>query len=433
MYDNNLQTMDATLHFPDAQENPPALDEAGIIKAPVSLKFWEIESFFKCPVVGLCLTLREQKQLLKKEDVSLKSLSVFEMHERLVASGDGENTLSRKVDALLTHKFSKETAPLRLLSEQAFMRHLRASFEAAQYVSVFWAAATRADLSTTARREIFGIIHMSMHANAEKSIQTRQQINQLFKRIEDQALAISALKEARKEIRRENDMLRIEQTQMKAKLLAAQNEKTDLLAALAALEALDRQEKITELEAENRRLQGELTESGHRLYAAERNLHHYENSIAAAVKDMERSQFAAMRPADESKGSLSSARDKDGCDPSCPAYDRCPKRILIVGGIERMEARYRQAVESAGGVMEYHPGHTQGGTTQLENSLRRADVVLCPVNCNSHSACLLVKNFGKKHNKPVYMMPSFSLSAVSRIIKGGRTEKTVQSGRHSGL
>ena len=30
------------------------------------LKFWEINDFFKCPVVGMCLTLHEQKQLLKK-------------------------------------------------------------------------------------------------------------------------------------------------------------------------------------------------------------------------------------------------------------------------------------------------------------------------------------------------------------------------------
>jgi hypothetical protein len=89
-----------------------------------------------------------------------------------------------------------------------------------------------------------------------------------------------------------------------------------------------------------------------------------------------------------------------------------------------MEARYRQAVESAGGVMEYHDGHIHSGAMQLENSLRRADIVLCPVNCNSHSACLLVKNFGKKHNKPVYMMPSFSLSAVSRIIGSGLGENS---------
>lgn len=424
---DHLQMIDNTALIPVFPVDPPAADGLGAVKAQVSLRFWEIESFFTCPVVGLCLTQREQKVLLKKEDPSFKGATAFEMHERLVVSGNSENSLSRKVNDLLTHKFRKETAPLRLLSEEAFMRHLRASFEAAQYVPVFWAAATRADLSATARREIFGIIHMSMHASAEKNIQAGQQISQLLKRIEAQASAISALKEARKEIRRENDMLRIEQTQMKAKLLTLQKEKTDLLAAVAALETLDSQGRIAGLEAENRRLQGELAESGHRLYAVERDLRHYENSIAEALKDMERRQSGSLRPADADRTSLlRPVGDAGGCDPSCPAYETCPRRILIVGGIERMEARYREAVESAGGVMEYHPGHMQGGTKQLENSLKRADIVLCPVNCNSHAACLTVKNYGKKHNKPVFMMSSFSLSAVSRIVEDSLKGRTVQ-------
>lgn len=418
MFDSNVQIMNNNACFPSSPGNLPMPDETGMIKPPVLLRFWEMASFFKCPVVGLCLTPREQRQLLKKEDASLKSLSAFEMHERLVASGDSENTLSRKVDDLLTRKFSKETAPLRLLSEQAFMHHVRASFEAAQYVAVFWAAATRADLSAAARMEIFGVIHMAMHANAETHIQSGQQMNQLRKKIEDQSRAISALKLDRKEARKETEMVRLEQAQTKAKLHAALKEKDELRSALVALEALDRQERVAELEAQNRRLQSELSDNKHRLIASERDLFHLENRLAAAVKDIENRQLANTQLKDEIETSIESLKDKGKCDPTCPAFDRCPKRILIVGGIERMEARYRQAVETAGAVMEYHDGHMHGGAAQLENSLRRADIVLCPVNCNSHAACLLVKNFGKKHNKPVHMMSNFSLSAVSRLIGG---------------
>ena len=39
----------------------------------VLLKLWEIENFFKCPVVGMCLTTAEQKQLLKKAGISIKN------------------------------------------------------------------------------------------------------------------------------------------------------------------------------------------------------------------------------------------------------------------------------------------------------------------------------------------------------------------------
>ncbi|MDR0842968.1 MAG: DUF2325 domain-containing protein, partial [Acidobacteriota bacterium] len=94
----------------------------------------------------------------------------------------------------------------------------------------------------------------------------------------------------------------------------------------------------------------------------------------------------------------------------------CQKRILIVGGIERMESRYRRLIEEGGGVMEYHDGHVSKGAHELECCLRRADMVLCPINCNSHAACLIIKKLGKKHRKPVCMLPNFSLSAVSRAI-----------------
>jgi len=106
----------------------------------------------------------------------------------------------------------------------------------------------------------------------------------------------------------------------------------------------------------------------------------------------------------------------DPRDEKCPDFDLCRKRVLIVGGIARMESLYRRMIENRGGRLEYHDGNLNGGAKQLESRLMRADIVLCPVNCNSHAACSLVKNLGKKHRKPVHMMPNFSLSAVSRVI-----------------
>ena len=56
------------------------------------------------------------------------------------------------------------------------------------------------------------------------------------------------------------------------------------------------------------------------------------------------------------------------------------------------------------------------GTRKLENCLYRADVVICPVSCNSHAACDMVKNLAKKHNKTVHMLANSSLSSVYRVL-----------------
>ncbi|WP_279060193.1 hypothetical protein [Bilophila wadsworthia] len=38
------------------------------------------------------------------------------------------------------------------------------------------------------------------------------------------------------------------------------------------------------------------------------------------------------------------------------------------------------------------------------------------MNCNSHGACIKVKNLAKKHNKTFYMLPNGSLSTISRLL-----------------
>lgn len=120
------------------------------------LKFWEIDHFFKCPVVAMCLTLSEQKQLLKKSGIPAKNKSPFEIHETLVASSECESRLSRRVDSLLNRKFRKKTALLLELENEAFKRHFQAAFEVGDCMGVTWAAAVNPDLSPELKREIFG-------------------------------------------------------------------------------------------------------------------------------------------------------------------------------------------------------------------------------------------------------------------------------------
>jgi len=106
----------------------------------------------------------------------------------------------------------------------------------------------------------------------------------------------------------------------------------------------------------------------------------------------------------------------ENCGPECPSFDLCRKRVLVVGGMNRMAEVYRRFVEAGGGIFEHHDGRLRGGTKGLANCFMRADMVICPVNCISHGACRLVKSLGKKHGKPVHMLHGFGLGAVSRAV-----------------
>jgi hypothetical protein len=205
-------------------------------------------------------------------------------------------------------------------------------------------------------------------------------------------------------------------------------ERSDLTAAAdslrrenARLRSGDRENalaaRVSSLENENRILAEAIDSQKAALKAARRQ-------AAAVQKENERLNTALCRQQAASERFQTEAREVieevvslNRCEASCPSFDLCRKRILIVGGITRMEALYRELIEGSGGIFEYHDGYMKNGVRNLESRLKRADVVLCPVGCNSHAACTLVKNLGKKHNKPVHMLTSSSLSAVSQALQ----------------
>ena len=106
-----------------------------------------------------------------------------------------------------------------------------------------------------------------------------------------------------------------------------------------------------------------------------------------------------------------------GCsDDTCPNYHLCAKRIFMIGGITKMKSYYREIVESAGGEFDYHDGYLKNSNANLTAKVKRCDVVVCPVNCNSHNACLKVKKLCRRYNKELKILNSASLSAVTRAL-----------------
>jgi hypothetical protein len=101
--------MSGTIQYTQNDNEPADANSAKTQQPKIALRFWEIDHFFKCPVVGMCLTLSVQKQLLKKAGISVKNKSPFKIHETLVASAESESRLSRRVDNLLNRKLGKKT------------------------------------------------------------------------------------------------------------------------------------------------------------------------------------------------------------------------------------------------------------------------------------------------------------------------------------
>ena len=380
-----------------------------------ALRFWEIDQFFKCPVVGICLTFSEQKQVLKKAGISSKRKSPFEIHEILVGSSETENRVSRQVDRLLNRKFNGETASLRDLNEKVFMGHWASCFYAGKYAGAFWAAAIRPDLSAKSRREIFGAIHMSMHGNVEQSARFKQQL--MFHREEAVKMSAKARAVARSRKTLQKGTVKLQETieALHIRLADSEKEKNRLMQALSELKSV---RATVGLEGENKRLSADLEHLSEKMEQRDTLLTDLETQNRRLSGALAEQREAGASLQGEAERLIKEAFRINRCDETCSSYDLCQRRVLMVGGLTKMKSLYRQVIEGSNGIFEYHDGYMQKGAKDFESRLKRADMVLCPVTCNSHAACALVKSLGKKHKKPVRLLASSSLSAIAQAVSG---------------
>jgi hypothetical protein len=384
------------------------------------LKIWEIDAIFRCPLVGGCLTMAEQKHLLKKVGISSGDKNPYEIHEVLVGCCESDNRLSRRLDNLLAKKFGKDAARLMEMDQHTFMAHWNDRFKAGDHHGALWAAAVRGNLDVECRRHIFGMIHMAMHDTLEQRARSMDKTATLERKEIEARQKLKDIAVEKKTLEKHFREMQAENHKLKVRLNAAEKENQKENQRHASPEddarriALER--RVMELE----RHVLELEKRAAGLFATVAEQKRHIDLLTGIHPDgspvQESLTKPGMPPHHSFRTAFSECRPADACDETCPAFDLCRKRVLIVGGIGRMETFYRQLIESRNGLLEYHDGNVRGGVRQLENSLRRADIILCPVNCNSHAACSLVKNLGKKHCKPVHMMSNFSLNAVSKMI-----------------
>ena len=134
--------------------------------APQRKKIWEMDQVFRCPVVGMCLSVKEQRLLCRKVGAGVQVKSDFGIHEMIVATMNGENPLSRKLENMLAKKYEASCSIYLGMAEADFLDCWHRALESGDYGGLLWAAAVR-PLSNTALVDVFGSLHMAMHEHAK--------------------------------------------------------------------------------------------------------------------------------------------------------------------------------------------------------------------------------------------------------------------------
>ncbi len=412
---------------PQQEDEMKANDQARKMKAGLSKKsipaidlkpVWEVYPHLKCPLISMSLSFEEHKRILKKTGHSVKRLDAYELHRSMKSYLDNENRVSLKFDRYLSNKYRADLVKLSNLGEDDFMATWRDRLMSGKIEEIFFVACVKSNLSEESLSEIYGEVHMAGHANLAELMKMRRHAK--LQKAANLKVARLFNKERRltRSLRQEIKLLKTSLDDMRVLSNRFQNEdasdsKKQFIRADED-ESLALQKKLFKVEKENVDLTKQL-----------RILEREKRRLQIEFFDL---QSTNQRMAEDVKALTAQIGSLFDCTAHshnpCKKFQLCAKRILIVGGITKMKHLYRDLIKSGGGEFEYHDGYMKAGRKKLEAQVSRCDLVLCPVNCNSHGACNSVKTYCKKFNKPFKMLPGASLSNISRALIESSSEET---------
>ncbi len=379
-----------------------------LLEGHTRLKIWEVQERFKCPVIGWCLEIAEQKELLRKEGIFIRDKSNFEIHEIVVESLGEESHLSRRIDSWLNRKYRKEIRELSPLHEEEFIRHWNASLRKGEVEGILWVAVTKTDLSREVNKIIFGDMHMEMHVRAKQIGNERQRLDQEAKRNEILTEGVREVNRTNRILKKENEGLRNEWA-MACRLsdsLRGQNQelRSELL-------KVNENDWIASLQTENAELRARRDEILRQISVYERELRKLQNQNSKLRFKLKKQWQARIHQSNEAESPIDQNAGLRLHDP-VSSRDLSQRCILLVGGLPQMEPHYRRLIEGNKGVFEYHDGRMNGGAKELVGRVRRADFVLCCLDHTSHTAALVVRKLCKKQKKPFQMLLKSSLNNI---------------------
>ena len=366
-------------------------------------KIWDLPKSCHCVTLGTCLTLAELRKTAKRLGLfhGVELMTDYELHGAFVHSMSSRNRASGAVQKLLdaNHAGAVRKAS-RCRSEEELSAFWDREVSEGQIAGAFWAVMSHMHLGGALEVRVFGEVHMMSHlcgashrGDARARSLAEQQCATLARRL-DQANAghLDALASRDREIER--------LTRLVSGIEPFVREAATLRARVAELEGGE----------QTARLAGKADDLARRLDLALRR----NDRLAAEVDALTGRLAAAEARADDLSDRLAEASPctVGACAEDCPfnLEGRC---IAYIGGRPRTVSRMRDLVERCRGSLIHHDGGAEQSAEALDGVLVRADVVMFPVDCVSHTAVEKLKTICGRMNKTYLPLSSASYSSFA--------------------
>ena len=402
-------------------------------------RIWEFQSFTICRILGLSFNEREQRRIFKELKLSHDNQfsAAFEMHQQLAQICRTQSQHAKRIEKILEKRFAPYKKEAGISDTQKICDFIEgkdgieSTLKDVPLSALIWFAARNGgqnngedeNKSKEIETRIFTAVHLKEHQalrfydelsrklpggkvedvmeELRTTLETNEKLHRNYKRLEQKREELISEREAIKK-----DKVRlVHELEEQRRLNERLRRKVEEAGGEAAFEQIDSMKKeLGVLRGETKRLNKENAELI-KISASEAR----ENKLTASTCNCNNSN----------------CNEKE-MGPGPLLKDM---RVAYVGGVESLESCYKEMVESFGCLFCYHCGHCERGKRAIESLVEKNDAIFCPVDINSHNACLLVKRACKLRNKPCCFLRSSGLSALrNELVKFAENNRSIAEG-----
>ena len=385
-------------------------------------KLWEIRHDLHCAILGTCLSYAELAKVGRKAGfVRAEGATEYDVHNCLVKHSAEPGTLSRLLHKLLDRKYRSAIDACRSVKEEADLTAMWVqALRDGDIPGSYWALVSHPLATEKLLIRTFGDVHMLSHiagAANRADIRRLKEVQAENRSLSEQLaglrrrLAAQQDEHGREAERHAEDMQAVSR-----RLKAAEMAETRIAALEVRLAEFENGDAHRRLQSENASLRAKSEDARHacerereRCADLERELtqvRQTQEQTAEQVRQL-RAECAALEAVVEAGAHHEAVRGAQ----DMPALDLDGRQIAYVGGLTGSVGKFRTLTENLNGRFIHHDGGLENNSAGLGRVLNQADVVLCPVDCVSHGACLRAKRFCKQTAKTFVPLRSAGLSS----------------------
>ncbi|MDO8607409.1 MAG: DUF2325 domain-containing protein [Phaeospirillum sp.] len=380
-------------------------------------KLWEIDGQWHCTIIGTCLTLGELKATATRLGVQLHSAkpSDHEVHTAMILLVKRERVVGKAVNKLLDRKHGPMVRRFdKVEGEDALTMLWQEMLAKGEVAAACWAVLSHPDATDALRNLVFGDIHMLSHQVGAASRADLRRVHALEReKAELEARIARQQGRLRGEVSRRNTVIR----ELRQRLDCEIAETRRLAFAAQPAEEMERLRRaVLDFQSD---LKNEL--------ALRRTAEGEARQAMMVMRDLDLRLAQALQDNNELKGDLAASEGRlaaflgsqdgvGGCSAECASLDLCGRCILFVGGRSQHLPHFRRLVEECNGTFTHHDGGFEESITKLHGLFGRADAVMFPVDCVSHSAHDEVKRLCRRWEKPFVPIRHSGMGAFIRAL-----------------